>query len=248
VNAAVPGDLGPAADGSAGADPGGPGPDALDGSGTAAERSDTPGPAGGGPTEYAPGLARVSGPAPDAPGPARGPAGGVLVIGYGNALRSDDGVGVHAAGLLARDPRLARVDVRAMVQLAPEVAAEFAEVSLAVLVDATVEAEPGVVVVRRLVDGAAGAPAAPDSAGSGAAGAGAAGAGAGAAGAGATSHHVGVEELVALAAELYGAAPEVVVVSVGVATMEAGEELSPAVAAALPDVANAVAELVMGRG
>ena len=33
--------------------------------------------------------------------------GGVLVIGYGNTLRSDDGVGWHVAALLAEDPRLA---------------------------------------------------------------------------------------------------------------------------------------------
>ena len=39
-----------------------------------------------------------------APGEA---AGGVLVIGYGNTLRSDDGVGWHVAALLADDPRLA---------------------------------------------------------------------------------------------------------------------------------------------
>jgi hydrogenase maturation protease len=177
-----------------------------------------------------PGAAALGGAAPDATGAdATGPrpeaAGGVLVIGYGNALRSDDGVGVHAAGMLARDPRLARADVRAAVQLAPELAADLAEASLVVLVDATVEAAPGEVVVRR-VAGSGGADGPPGGA------------------SGATSHHVGVEELVALAAELYGAAPEVVVVSVGVTTMDVGEALSPTVAAALPGVADAVADLV----
>ena len=33
-----------------------------------------------------------------------------LVIGYGNPLRSDDGVGWHVAERLADDPRLAGVD------------------------------------------------------------------------------------------------------------------------------------------
>jgi Ni,Fe-hydrogenase maturation factor len=190
-----------------------------------------------------PGAAALGGAAPDATGAdATGPrpeaAGGVLVIGYGNALRSDDGVGVHAAGMLARDPRLARADVRAAVQLAPELAADLAEASLVVLVDATVEAAPGEVVVRRA---AGGPPVAGDPAGAGdPARAGDPPGGA----SGATSHHVGVEELVALAAELYGAAPEVVVVSVGVTTMDVGEALSPTVAAALPGVADAVADLV----
>jgi hydrogenase maturation protease len=201
-------------------DVGGPGRPRPDDS-----RLDAPGPA-----LDAPGPALdAPGPALDALGPPRGPAGGVLVIGYGNALRSDDGVGVHAAGLLARDPRLARVDVRAMVQLAPELAADFAEVSLAVLVDATVEAGPGQILVRQ-VDGEQAASA---DAGSVAR-----------PGPGATSHHVGVEELLALASELYGAAPEVVIVSVGVATMEVGDTLSPLVAAALPRVADAVADVV----
>lgn len=210
-------------------DVGGPGqPRSDDG------RLDAPGPAGG-----------VAAREPDARSDldAPGSAGGVLVIGYGNALRSDDGVGVHAAGLLARDPRLARVDVRAMVQLTPEVAADFAEVALAVLVDATVEAAPGEVVVRRLARGVAGGVTGSGDAGS----AGPGDAGAGAVGPGATSHHVGVEELVVLAGELYGAAPEVVIVSVGVETMEVGEALSPAVAAALPGVADAVAALVARR-
>ena len=47
--------------------------------------------------------------------PARGrtgriPAGPVLVVGYGNSLRSDDGVGPAVAARLAGDPRLAGVD------------------------------------------------------------------------------------------------------------------------------------------
>jgi hydrogenase maturation protease len=170
----------------------------------------------------------VIGPGP-APLDAPGAAGGVLVVGYGNALRSDDGIGWHAAGLLARDPRLALADVRAAVQLTPELAADFGEVSLVVLVDATVEAGPGEIVVQPLAPAAATA--------STEAGAAVAGGGV----AGATSHHVGVEELMTLAGELYGAVPRVVVVSVGVATMEAGDALSPAVAAALPGVVDAVA-------
>jgi Ni,Fe-hydrogenase maturation factor len=169
---------------------------------------------------------------------APGPAGGVLVIGYGNVLRSDDGVGVHAAGLLARDPRLARADVRAVVQLTPELAADFAEVGLVVLIDATVETAPGVIRVRPLADPEAGGAVSTSAA------AGLATAGRGATGGGSTSHRVGVEELMAIAGELYGAAPEVVIVSVGVDTMEVGETLSPQVSAALPHVAEAVAALV----
>ena len=54
--------------------------------------------------------------------------------------------------------------------------------------------------------------------------------------------------LLALARELYGATPEALVVSIGVADLEAGEELSPAVAAALPAAVEAVVALVAARG
>ena len=159
----------------------------------------------------------------DAPGDT---AGGVLVIGYGNALRSDDGVGPRAAASLAADPRFAGVEVLALHQLTPELALDMSRASLVILVDASTDDPPGAIAVRRL---------AADE------GAGRAGPGATS---GATSHHVGPVELLAVARELYGAAPEAFVVSVGVVDMETGEALSPAVAAALPGVADAVVGLV----
>ena len=160
------------------------------------------------------------------------PAGGVLVIGYGNALRSDDGVGWHAAALLADDPRLAGVEVLALHQLSPELALDMSRASLVILVAARGGAPPGA--IPRLRPAAAGAPAGAAPGGGGGAGA----------GPGATSHHVDPGVLLALARDLFGTAPEAIVVRVGTATMEVGETLSPAVAVALPAVADAVAELV----
>ena len=169
----------------------------------------------------------------------RGPT-RVLVIGYGNALRTDDGVGWHAARLLAGDPRLVDVVVVAEHQLAPELAFDLSLASLVVLLDASTETPAGAVTVRRLA-----------AAGGGSAGGGSAGGGRGGTGPGGTrpspgasSHHVGPELLLALALELYGSAPEAVVVSVGVAEMGPGEALTPRVAAALPAVADVVARLV----
>jgi hydrogenase maturation protease len=163
---------------------------------------------------------------------AAGRAGGarVLVVGYGNALRTDDGVGWHAARLLARDPRLAGMAVVARQQLAPELALDMSEATLVVLVDASTATPPGTVTARPL-PAPTGHPGGP---GSGVAGV----------GPGATSHHVDPELLLALARELYGAAPEAAVVSVGVADMGPGEALTPRVAAALPAVADVVARLV----
>ena len=77
-------------------------------------------------------------------------AAGVLVVGYGNPLRSDDGIGWHAAGLLATDPRLDGARVLARHQLVPELAADVSQASLVVLVDAAAEGDPGSVAVRRI--------------------------------------------------------------------------------------------------
>ena len=157
----------------------------------------------------------------DAPGD---PAGGVLVIGYGNVLRSDDGVGWHAAALLADDPRVAGVEVLAVHQLTPELALDISRASLVILVDAAADVQAGLISVQAL---------GPED-----------DAGAGEGGIGAASHHVGPAELVAVARELYAAAPKVLVMRIGVADMELGEALSPPVAAALPAVVEAVVSLV----
>jgi Ni,Fe-hydrogenase maturation factor len=166
--------------------------------------------------------------------PPRGPA-RVLVIGYGNALRTDDGVGWHAARLLAGDPRLAGAVVLACHQLAPELALDLSAATLVILVDASTAAPPGTITVRPLAAPGASSPdGGPDRSGAGSAGE----------GPGATSHHVDPQLLLALARELYGAAPEAIEVSVGVADMGPGEALTPRVAAGLPAVADAVARLV----
>ena len=67
--------------------------------------------------------------------------GGVLVIGYGNTLRGDDGIGPAVAAEVAA---LGLPGVRVVVahQLTPELAADLADVRLAVFVDAAVGGPP----------------------------------------------------------------------------------------------------------
>ena len=154
-------------------------------------------------------------------GSAPAATGGVLVVGYGNGLRSDDGVGPAVAARLAGDPRLAGADVRAAHQLTPELALDASRVSLLVLVDASADAPAGEVVVTRLDPEAV----------------------AGEAG-GAMTHHLDPAGLVGLARELWGVAPPVVVVSVGAASLEVGEWLTPAVEASVPRAVDAVAAIV----
>jgi hydrogenase maturation protease len=148
-------------------------------------------------------------------------AAGVLVVGYGNPLRSDDGIGWHAARLLATDPRLAGVRVLAQHQLVPELAEDASRASLVVLVDAAAEGGPGSLSVRRVQ------PRPPTPA--------------------TWSHHLDPETLAGLAEALYGSVPPIVLVSVAAGSLAASDRLSAALERALPEVVEVVAAVVTGR-
>jgi hydrogenase maturation protease len=166
-------------------------------------------------------------------------AGPVLVVGYGNPLRSDDGVGPAVVARLAGDPRLAGVDLRSQHQLTPELASDASGASLLILVDAGVAEAPGEVAVRRIER--------PASVGRGEGLAEAAADTASPAGedAGAWTHHVGPAGILGLAQALYGAAPPLVMVSIGPESLELGEGLTDRVAAAVTRAADLVATIVM---
>jgi Ni,Fe-hydrogenase maturation factor len=173
-------------------------------------------------------------------------AGPVLVIGYGNPLRSDDGVGPAVVARLAGDPRLAGVDLRALHQLTPELASDASGVSLLVLVDAGVAEAPGEVSVRRIeppasvvraTGGTEAATAEADPEGGGADTA--------ADDPGAWTHHVGPAGILGLSQALYGAAPRLVLVSIGPQSLELGEGLTDCVAAAVTRAADLVATIVI---
>jgi hydrogenase maturation protease len=144
-----------------------------------------------------------------------GPGGRVLIIGYGNALRGDDGAGWHAAAALTDDPRLAGADVLARHQLAPELALDVAHARLVVLVDACGGgAPPGTVSVRQVEPDSPSAPG--------------------------WSHNLDPAALVGLAETLYGASPPVFLVTVTGAFFDYRDRLSPAVHQALPKIADTI--------
>ena len=145
---------------------------------------------------------------------------GVLVVGYGNSLRGDDGIGWHAAGLLATDPRLAGARVLAYHQLVPELAVDVSRASLVVLVDALAEGDPGSVSVRRIGS----PPPTPIT----------------------WSHHLTPETLAGLAEALYGQVPPVVLVSVAAGPVAESDRLSGDLERALPEVVQVVADVVTG--
>jgi hydrogenase maturation protease len=146
---------------------------------------------------------------------------GVLVVGYGNPLRSDDGIGWHAARLLVTDPRLADAQVLAQHQLVPELAVDVSRASLVVLVDAAADGDPGTIAVRQVAPG----PATPTT----------------------WSHNLDPETLAGLAAALYGAIPPMVLVHVAAGSFAEGDRLSAALERALPEVVEMVVGVVTGQ-
>ena len=149
------------------------------------------------------------------------PGRGTLIVGYGNRLRADDGLGWRAIELLTDDRRVAGARLLARHQLTPELAADFAEAALVVLIDADAGAPPGQVTVRQVVASPAGGPL--------------------------LSHHIDPPTLVALSHELYGHVPTVYVVGVGALSLGEGDRLSLEIEAAMPQLLDTVAEIVAGR-
>ena len=142
-----------------------------------------------------------------------------LVIGYGNSLRTDDGLGWHAATLLSSDRRFADIDVLARHQLTPELAVEVAAARVVVLIDARIDGgAPGSIEIK---------PVAPSLQA-----------------ASSVSHHLYPETLAALTQEMFGRVPPMFVVSVKADSVAEGDGLSSVAEAALPEVVEEVVRLV----
>ena len=141
-----------------------------------------------------------------------------VVIGLGNDLRRDDGVGPAVAGLVAQQ---GVPGVRVLTCPVEPVAIidAWSGARLAVLIDAAVGGVPGRVTRCALADLAEAPPV--------------------------SSHDLGVIATFRLA-EALGRAPEsVVVVTIDVADTSHGTGLSPAVAAALPEASRTVLDLLV---
>jgi hydrogenase maturation protease len=75
----------------------------------------------------------------------------VLIIGYGNTLRGDDGVGWVAGQLLERKLRLDHsVKVTVVQQLTPELVEHISRAGLVIFIDASVVDSPGHISCRRI--------------------------------------------------------------------------------------------------
>ncbi len=143
---------------------------------------------------------------------------GVLVIGYGNPLRGDDGFGWHAARSLCQDEAGSILEVIACHQLTPELAEPMSRAQLVIFIDAELGEVPGQLSCQA-VEPQLGFTAS-------------------------LSHQLDPPTLLAWAQSLYGTCPPAVLLCVTGQSFAHEEELSPAMRAALPAVQAKVHELV----
>jgi hydrogenase maturation protease len=142
----------------------------------------------------------------------------VLIIGYGNTLRGDDGAGVHAAELIAK--RRPEVSCIYMHQLMPELAEQIAECDTVFFIDADVNVtQPSVRLVAPSVE--ADQP---------------------------RTHFISPESLLSLSQQLYQQIPsKAYVVGIPASEFEFSEELSESTKKAVDDSVMLVESLLLSE-
>lgn len=138
----------------------------------------------------------------------------VLIVCYGNPLRSDDGLGWRAAEELVHSINSPDVEVITRFQLTPELVDNIHSAQLAFFIDASRDGEPGELSFSSIVP-AAGA---------------------------AFSHHLSPSGILGLTQQLHRTAPPAFAVTVCGECFELGDKLSPKVAAGLPRLTALVTE------
>lgn len=137
-----------------------------------------------------------------------------LVIGYGNLLRGDDGVGHHVVGAL--EPLLPEGSVFAIHQLTPEWAETISHVRNVVFVDAAVGDSPGEVRSLQIMP----LPYQPG------------------------SHELTAEGVLSMALDLFGRCPNAHIVTITGGSFELSDSLTAPVADSVPVAARIVLELL----
>jgi hydrogenase maturation protease len=122
-----------------------------------------------------------------------------LVIGFGNPLRGDDGVGPRAAERVELSAAPETIDVVRCHQLTPELAAAIQAASVVIFLDAAADQEAGTVTSRPVV------PSVPAS----------------------WSHDLSPGQLLALAGQLTEAIPPAFLVTGGIRSTDFADRLSP---------------------
>lgn len=141
----------------------------------------------------------------------------VLVLGYGNPMRSDDGLGWQIAVDLLRTNRCPDVEVLPCHQLTPELAPAVSRADAVVFIDCEQGGVPGEVCCRE-VRSELTEPS--------------------------FTHHLTPATLLALSSELFGSCPRAFVLSIHGENYAPGESLSPVVASLIPDVKARLQRLI----
>ncbi len=148
----------------------------------------------------------------------------VLLIGYGNPLRGDDGTGWHAAEYLAQTMQAASVQVMCCHQLTPELAEAISKVGLVIFIDAAIvnPAQPdqtaGHIYCQEVTDLPRSNPS--------------------------SSHHLTPAILLECTRLLYATSPVAFLLTMTGDSFEYEAQLSPAVRAGLPELYNHVYTLI----
>ena len=145
----------------------------------------------------------------------------VLIVAYGNPMRSDDGVAWRAADAVGSKFPESDVQIHRLHQLTPELADTARNFRCVIFVDAALcdgaLHNPGTIQVEEIMDGTS-EPVR-------------------------FSHVFSPKKVLHLSAQLYGVRPRAFVVTVAGENFDHGDCLSPVVAAALPELAARIAEL-----
>ncbi len=141
----------------------------------------------------------------------------VLIVGYGNPLRGDDGVGPEVARRLAAEFQDPDIEVLTELQLKPELAELMSRAEIAIFIDARAGDQPGEVRIEEVRPGE------PERT---------------------FSHQFAPPMLLMTAQVLYSRIPRTFLVSVGGQNFELSEGLSEAVQRAIPEVLATVRRLI----
>ena len=142
-----------------------------------------------------------------------------LVIGYGNPLRGDDGVGWVAAQRLAERVDPAHVAAMGVHQLMPELAETISRVDRVIFIDAAVNQPPGYLSSRIVEPGDANR---------------------------LMAHHLSPEGLLALSLRLFHRCPKAHLLTVGGENFDHRDDISPAVDRACDKLVDHLQQMLTG--
>lgn len=137
----------------------------------------------------------------------------ILIIGIGNSLRSDDGVGWHVGSELSGQQSAPDVEVIVVQQLMPEIAEQISRAEKVLFVDAVEGGKPGTLRTERIL------PATESRL---------------------DSHQLMPSSVLKMALDFYGMCPQAFLLTVVGESFGIGENFSAAVSSALPAVRDSI--------